>query len=52
MNPYTEADPAPEQPWTETSSPGIRKLALDACRAAIRAAQEPAQARTDKAAPQ
>ena len=37
--PYAEADPAPEQPWRETSSPGIRRLALEAAAEAVRKAQ-------------
>lgn len=40
MTPYTELDPAPEQPWEETSSAGIRRLALQAAAEAVRKAKE------------
>ena len=35
MTPYAEADPAPEQPWRECSSAGIRRMALQAAAEAI-----------------
>jgi hypothetical protein len=35
-----DLDPTPTEPWRETSQPGIRRLALEATRAAIRAAKD------------
>lgn len=40
MTAHTESDPTPEQPWIETSTAGMRRLALQATEAAIRAAKE------------
>lgn len=39
MTRWSEADPAPEQPWEETSSAGIRRMALQAAAEAVRKAQ-------------
>jgi len=35
-----DRDPLPESEWREASSPGIRRIALDACRAAVTAARD------------
>ena len=35
-----DRDPLPEPEWREMSSPGIRRLAKEAVRAAVRAAKE------------
>jgi len=40
VTPWSEADPVPEQPWRETSSAGIRRLALQAAAEAVRKARE------------
>lgn len=37
---YAELDETPREPWTETSSPGIRRLALQQTEAAVRAVKE------------
>lgn len=40
MTALTERDPAPEQPWRECSSAGVRRMALQATAAAVKAARE------------
>lgn len=35
-----DLDPGPTPPWQQASSPGIRRLALDACRAAVARAKK------------
>ncbi len=48
MTALTERDPAPEQPWRECSSAGVRRLALQATAAAVKAAREkPADQQTE-----
>jgi len=37
---YAELDETPRQPWRETSSPGIRRLALQAAEEAVRKAKD------------
>lgn len=35
-----ERDPLPAPEWREASSPGIRRLALQACKAAVEASRD------------
>lgn len=38
--PTDERDPLPEEEWREASSPGIRRMALEATRAAVAAVKD------------
>lgn len=37
---HAERDPAPRDDWRPTSSAGIRRMAVNACRAAVAAAKD------------
>jgi ribosome maturation factor RimP len=46
-----DRDPLPEQEWREMSSPGIRRLALQAAAEAVRKAREDRKKPAEETAP-